>query len=282
VSKFGPLKLGGDMPLGPGHSTFYPYKTVPKSKFYVFIAEKDFWCVFEDCGLDGAYIETMGGWLGGENLNQAEIAYMFGFDIDRIEKKYHSVMVVGDADAKIVGIFPNKGMSDLLPVLRSYPKLADFNLIKGVNQFGPLKIGEKTPIKIGDPTGYKPGILTNYKCVNIPEDRKFYIFAFQKGLTSRGFCAMFECQEQLRPDYVESLGGWFANTWSPENARKFGLDPDAVVRGDTSLVVVTDWSSRIVAIHPNKTTNDFLPILLQLPELIYVPTSVYFDPLRCE
>lgn len=271
VKQFGNLKLGGEMPLGPGDSTFAPYKIIPISKFYVNIAQKDSpWCIIESCGSVGAQVKTMGGWLEGMESPQAisEI-----FDLNLEQNNIKSILIVGDQNAKIVGIYPNRGLKDLISILKLYPDLVDFKLLEGVKEYGSLKVGELSPIKPGDPTGHKLGAKTNFPYQYIPNGKKFYIYAFQKNLlgpTSKGYCAFYECLGLEEFDYVEEMGGWFSSDGKPETIRLFGLDSKDVASGKTSLVVVTDSNGIIVAIHPGKTTSDFISILKQLPNLVDV------------
>lgn len=273
VNKFEHLVLGGEMPLRPGDMTFAPYKKIPPSKFYVNIASvatKAPWCIQGDCSSGGAYVETMGGWLQMENSPQA-ISEIFNLNLENNNIK--SLVIVGDQNAKIVGIFPNRGLQDLIPILKLYPKIVNFELLKGVNEFGPLKVGSLAPIKPGDPTGYKLGEQTNFPYKNIPKGKKFYIYAIQKYFSekaNKGYCAFYECLWYEEFDYIEEMGGWYSNDGRPETIKMFGLKPYEVKSGKASVVVVTDSKGIIAAIHPGKTKDDFISILKQLPELVDV------------
>ena len=266
VNQFRHIKLGDEMPLGPGDGTFAPQLEIPISKFYVNIIE-DQWCVLETCGSNGAYVQTMGGWLEMEYREQA-IGEIFDLDWKAL-KPYGSITFVGDKNAKIVGIYPGHGIKDLLIVLERYPELADFRLLNGVEEFGPLRLGEMVPLKPGAPSGYKTGELTAYPFKYIPLGKKFYVYSFSMmDMGKSGYCAFYEClMLPERTDYVEELGGWFSNDRKSETIRLFGLDPTRVLAGGSSLVVVSNQYGVIEAIHPNKTMEDIISILKQLPEL---------------
>ena len=120
VLKFGPLALGGESPVGPGAATFAPELYIPSSRFYIGVAQKDFWCVFEECSPLGARVAALGGWLQGEDTDHWTTAEDFGLE------KYAgvtSVAVVGNKDGKIVGIYPNKTMDDVGSILRIHRTL---------------------------------------------------------------------------------------------------------------------------------------------------------------
>lgn len=275
VRKFGPLVLGGKSPTGAGDGTFAPYLTVPQLKFYVTIVQDDLWCINESCGIEGALVYTMGGWLEMETpKNFPDIEEMVGLNLEKNEN-IHSIVTIGDREEKLVGIYPNKGLKDLVSILHLHPDVVDFNLLKGVNEFGPLKIGELAPRKPGDPTGYTKNKPSAYPLASIPAGKKFYMYVFNKDLIGKGYCAFYECEtrkEYPNGSYIEDLGGWFSSDGLPETARAFGLDPVKIARGEESLVVVTDPLGKIIAIHPHKTLKDILAILSQLSDVADVET----------
>lgn len=256
LSKLGPFVIGKEMPLHfrPGAGTVWapPYEKIPYSKFYVFIAKNNS-CIWESCGMDGAVVQTLGGYLAGESLSQPVIAEEFGFDNEEIRKRYKSVIIIGDQNAKIVGIYPNRGISNVLSILRLHPKIADFSLLNGVNEAGPLKIGELAPVA---PYGGQ-----------ISEGKNFYVYAFSQNILAKGPCVSVACLGPGYFDYADEFGGWFASDGKLETVKAFGLDVDKLARGEVSLVVVTDKNLRIAAIHPGKIASDILTILRQHPEL---------------
>lgn len=104
MKKFGPLVLGGESPTGAGNGTFAPYLKVPQSKFYVTIVQDDRWCILEDCGIEGALVYTMGGWLEMEETSIfPDIKEMVGLDLEN-HKNIRSILTVGNREEKLVGI----------------------------------------------------------------------------------------------------------------------------------------------------------------------------------
>lgn len=273
VRRFGPLTVGGDMISGFEGWTFAPQKTIPASTFYVAIVQDGYWCSLEDCDFTGALIKTMGGWLEMTNSKVfPDSVGIVGLDLEE-NKNVKSITIIGDSHSKIAGIYPNIGIRDLFTILRLHPDLAHFGLLKGVDAFGQLKVGEKSPIQPGDPTGLRDAQKTSFPYFHIPFGKKFYVFSLQKKLFGKGYCAFFECEppdDYPQGSYIEELGGWFSSDGTAETARAFGLNPDTIAKGKESLVVVTDSAGTIVAIHPNKTFADILGILSQHKDLIDV------------
>jgi len=122
VKKFGYLKLGGEMPFTEGHNTFAPIYKVPKSKFYIAIGEPDLWCIQEDCGDVGMSVKNLGGWLEAGDVSRVTTDEIFGLDIEE-NKNVKKIVLVGDGDSKLVGIYPNKGISDVEEILELHLKL---------------------------------------------------------------------------------------------------------------------------------------------------------------
>ncbi len=281
--KLGPLKMGGEMPGGHGDTTFAPYMKIPISKFYVSVAEPDTGCINEDCNLDGAYIQTMGGWLEVKHTG-VTIDELFGLDMPE-NKNIKSIVLIGDQDGKIAGIYPNRGLDDVIPILKLHPDLADFNLLKGVDEFGSLKIGEFAPLKPGDSIIHLSDKLVKF-APNIPKDKKFYLYSIEKrkydivGMyeqTENEYtCFLSGCRypdpdpphDFLYAD-IDELGGWFLTNDqdNSEMVKLFGLNQEEVIAGKSSLAILTDEKGIIRAIHPNKTMSDALTILSQHPGL---------------
>lgn len=120
VIEFGQLKLGEEAPIMTGSVTFAPELKVPPAKFYIGIAEKNRWCIFEECSLNGQIVKILGGWLQSENSEQPAVYESFGLNEN---KNIKSVVVVGDRRGLIVGIYPNKGNNDLLEILAAHSNL---------------------------------------------------------------------------------------------------------------------------------------------------------------
>src|SRR4030042_3327717 len=179
VEKFGKLKLGGKTISGEGEHTFAPYIKIPHSKFYVTIVQEDTRCINKMCNLDGAFIQTMGGWLQMDNTrNDPETKNDAGFNLPE-NKNVKSIVLIGDHNGKIAGIYPNRGLKDVIPILKLHPDLADFSLLDGADEFGSFKIGEFAPLKPGDPITYLSDKLAEF-APNIPKDKKFYLYSIEK------------------------------------------------------------------------------------------------------
>lgn len=285
----GPLRIGGKIPNGPGDTTFAPYLKIPASqKFYVSVAEPDTWCINEDCNLDGAFIQTLGGWLQVEDTDQAEIEATFGLDLPE-NQDVKSIVLIGDDEGKIIGIYPNKGLSDVINILKNYPDLADFSFLNGVNEFSSLKVGNFAPLKPGDRISHLSGELSKFSIASVPEGKDFYIYALQKrkydivGIYEKYeneyVCFLGGCRHP-EPDpphdflfaSIDELGGWFLANDMGEEAemiKLFGMNPEEVLSGKISLVVVTDRKGVILALHPGKTLSDTFTILSQMSSDFY-------------
>ena len=296
VSAFGHIAVGDEAVRGRGSYTFAPYLEIPPAKFYVMVIDSDRWCDNEDCSLDGAFIRTMGGWLQAEmTCCGSELKYEIGFDLPE-NAEVKTLVVVGDSKDKIVGIYLNRGLKDVLPILRLHPDLADFSLLEGAEEFGSLDVGEPAPLWPGDQISYLSDKLGRYAVTHVPRGKKFYLYSVEKRkydiagdvpeshegvdgdrpYENTYLCLIGSCRYP-EPDpphdflfaHVEELDGWFLSNDmdSPEMAKLFGLDPAAVLRGEFSLVVLTDSKGIIVALHPGKTLADTFTILSQHPDL---------------
>jgi hypothetical protein len=124
VSTFGPLRIGDRAPFGPGEPTAYPYRRVPVSRFYVFVVAKGLptICVFEECGENGGtLVQQLGGWITGDE--QSESIAMVGLTDLGVRSGKESIVVIADADVRIVGIYPNAVANDLRSLLRRHLNL---------------------------------------------------------------------------------------------------------------------------------------------------------------
>ncbi len=120
VSSFGRLHVGGPSPIQPGDPTAYPHKTTPRAKFYVLVVARGLptMCTFEDCGKEGALVESLGGWITGDAQN--ETIHLAGLDQDEVKQGRQSIIVVADGKRKIVGIHPNTKMHELPLILEKH------------------------------------------------------------------------------------------------------------------------------------------------------------------
>ncbi len=270
----GPFKIGGDIPLKPK----LEWAETPKdvfitSKFYVNIAEPNPACFGKYCNIHAAAINTMGGWLEVEETGMT-IDELFGLDLEE-NRNVQSIVIIGDHKGKIVGIYPNKGLKDVLSILQFYPELANFDLLKGVDEFGSLKVGESAPLLPGNSIKYLSERLGKFFIDRIPYDKQFYFYIFQENDSGGDsyFCDIAGCKylgfADASFDLVEGLQGWFlaSDNDSKKMIELFGLDPQEVISGQSSLVVLTDSKGVIIALHPQKTMSDALTILSQHPDL---------------
>jgi|SRR3989344_4418129 len=293
VERFGHIVVRGETVVGQDSFTLAPYYQIPPAKFYVTVITDGYWCINEDCSIDGALIETMGGWLQVERTGGgSDIKEETGLDLPE-NTGVKTLVIISDSNNKIAGIYPNRGLQDVLPILRLHPDLADFNIINGVNEFGSLKVGEPSPLQPGDDITPFFDEQARFSITNIPKGKKFYIFSAQKRkydtVGGKGphwrdkpyeniyFCYYYSGCRYPEPDpphdflfaYVDDLDGWFFSTDEDVSAMSelFGIDQEDVLSGASSLVVLTDAKGIITAIHPHKTLSDTLTILSQHPDL---------------
>lgn len=120
VPQFGPLRIGGRAPFGPGDPTAHPYKFVPKSSFYMFVVARGLptMCVYEECSEHGLLVKQLGGWITGDA--QAESAAMVGLTEVGVQTGIESIIVLADRRSIIVGIYPGSRPSDVKEVLQEH------------------------------------------------------------------------------------------------------------------------------------------------------------------
>jgi len=255
--------LGEEMMFGFGTPTESPYPEkpyqIPRPKFYIAIAEPNKHCVVDICGIDGSFIKTIGGWIQVYNTKFVETKEFFGLDLPE-NKNIEKMTIIGDNTGKIMGIYHNKGLKDVIEILKLHSDLANFSLIKGQKQFGELKVGEFSPLK------------TEF-------GKKFYLYAFQ-GISYDKYsylCFLDGCEfPKMEPDInflsgvINKMGGGVLvnSKYDAKDALLFGLNPQEVLSGKSSLVVLTDPEGKIIAIHPNKTLSDTITILSQYPNIV--------------
>lgn len=292
IRKLGHIAIGEEAIAGRGSFTFAPYYAIPPAKFYVTVIDHNLWCSNEDCSLDGALIQTMGGWLQAEKTSGgSEIREEIGLDLPE-SKEIKTLVIISDGNNKIVGIYPNRGLSDVLPILRLHPDLADFWLLGDVQEFGALKVGQPAPLQPGDSLTRFGDVPTQYAITHIPAGKKFYLFSVQQRKydtfgghkpydnesprDNKYICLLSGCRYP-EPDpphdflfaSIEDLDGWFFSNDmnNPEMPPLFGVSQEAMLVGKSSLVVLADSNGIIRALHPGKTLSDALTILSQHHDL---------------
>lgn len=267
-----PLKIGGDIPLKPElYRPETPKDVFLVSKFYINIAEPNLECFSKNCNSQAAMINTMGGWIEAEKTGMT-VDEIFGLDLEE-NKNIKSVVIIGDKNGKIVGIYPNKKSDDAISILKFYPELADFNLLKGVDKFYALKIGDLSPLKPNDFINHLSGDFEKFSLRQIPQNKKFYFYSLQKNNSVSNY---YFCEKESGCKYLEFADDNFdlvkdEQSWflvnSADNMKMielFGLNSEDVLNGKISLVVVTDSDGIIRALHPGKTISDLNAILSQL------------------
>lgn len=268
VSRLGGFEIGGAAPDIPGDNMAHPYGVVPPARFYVYLRHPDVrnaQCVYDECGRGGEIVATLRGWLHGSGLDDFNRAQL------RLPRATKSFMLVADANAVTVGIYPNTDMADLPNILRKHPDLADFGMLEGVRQLGPLAVGAPLP--------FKPTNMFTDVTAETQKKPEFYVYVVHETVHSGEYCPYYECGAYI--DMVYQAGGAFDafDHDDPEIIKKFGLSPHQVARGEVTLVVVADADGKIVSIHPNKDMRDIMTILTQHPELADV-RKLY--PIRVE
>ncbi|MFH1030650.1 MAG: hypothetical protein V1770_05325 [bacterium] len=285
IEKFGNLKIGGKTISGEGEHTFAPYMKIPHSKFYITVVQEGTRCINEDCSIDGVFIQTMGGWLQMDNTRtDPETKNEAGFNLPE-NKNIKSLVLIGDQNGRIAGIYPNRGLDDVIPILKLHPDLADFNLLKGVDKFGSFRIGELAPLKPDDSITHFSNKLAKF-AERVPKDKNFYLYSIEKrkydivGMYERTeneyTCFISGCRYP-DPDpphdflfgIIDELGGWFLSNDqnNSEMVKLFGFNQEELLAGKSSLVILTDSKGVIRAIHPNKTLSDALTILSEHSDL---------------
>lgn len=241
VTELGSLKVGERPVNDYGYRIFFPEYTFPgpepRFKFYISLFDDTSGlCLYEGCGKYGAFVETMGGWLLGGGTRQSEPYENLGLRKTDQVNPIRSLIIVSDENLMIVGLYPNATADDLISILRRHPDLADFTLLEGVVEFGPLKVGAPGPLQSGDSIYYRPIHAYDFELSTVPRDKKFYIYAIQKRFLTKGkHCTYLTC-DYIMDSYVEPAGGWLFSDGEEKTARLFGLDPKKVREGKESLV----------------------------------------------
>lgn len=129
----------------------------------------------------------------------------------------------------------------------------DDGYLESVQEFGPLKMGERTP--------YGEGQSAPLDGKDIPK-AEFYFYVQRRGLS---LCE-FESCSVTEGKVVQCMGGWLSGDGHSEVSDYVGLDSKEVSEGKASIVVVADKNSKIIGIYPNHTEGDILEILGQYPK----------------
>lgn len=274
--KFDPLRIGGDMPLEPQPEQMLMSRDVLATvKFYVNVVQSKLGCTLRYCDVEVAKIYTLGGWLEAEET-QVTIDEAVGLDLKE-NQNVKSIVIIGNQKGKIVGIFPNKTINDVISILKFYPKLVDLDTLKGTDGFGSLKVGEIAPLKPGNSIENLSKKFIKFSLNKIPAEKQFYIYVLQNNKSNGNY---FFCEPTIGCKYLEiadiifdsigKLNGWFLvnDNDNSKMAELFGFEQEDMLSGKSSLVVLTDSEGKIIALHPNKTLSDAITILSQHPDIV--------------
>lgn len=153
VRSFELITLDDPAPEKPGDMAA-SYRYIPAGRnFYMFIFQQDLPspCIFGDCSNDGHIVQCMHGWLSGSG----DRSWADGILTDEAVKTGASLIVMSDADARIMGIYPNYTEYDVVTVLKKYPQYKeklDFCLQNSPEKLKieVLKEGQGQTAKTGD------------------------------------------------------------------------------------------------------------------------------------
>ena len=95
--------------------------------FYVLLLDKNQSFPKKYLGDFPEIIKKMGGLIELINSSNPLFAEIFGLNNDK-NKRIFSVIIITDASATIVGVYPNKKLHELVGVLQLHPHLIDLSL----------------------------------------------------------------------------------------------------------------------------------------------------------
>ena len=101
---------------------------ISKYKFYILLVDKD--DVFPkkySWPIEEVINEKIGGLIERADSSTSVFKEIFGSKNDK-NKRIFSVVIITDKNAKIVGVYPNKKLSELVDVLQLHPDLIDLSL----------------------------------------------------------------------------------------------------------------------------------------------------------
>ena len=121
VKSFGPFKLGDQAPIVSENVPEYEFIYSLKYKFYIYAMEKNMsYCALEDCGMSGTFVSCMGGWLSADGLSGDGGANDYGLVEEEVVEGKSSIILVADKDKKIIGIYQNYRVQNILYILKNY------------------------------------------------------------------------------------------------------------------------------------------------------------------
>ena len=130
VKQYKTISLGMRAAEGAGTHTVWasPDDIVPKSDFYIYaLGDKDM-CIGSNCGLEGYFIECLGGYLSGYKVKTEEFDY--GLRDAGVDMEQQTIITIADKNAKIVGIYPGAHIKNLPHIMRNHHDLVIENKFK--------------------------------------------------------------------------------------------------------------------------------------------------------
>lgn len=116
------IKVGNIMPVSTDE-----LQKISQQKFYVLLLDKNQSFPKKYLGNFPEIIKKMGGLIELINSRNPLFKEIFGLKNDK-NKRIFSVVIITDKNATIVGVYPNKKLSELVDVLQLYPDLIDLSL----------------------------------------------------------------------------------------------------------------------------------------------------------
>ncbi len=140
VDKYKDIVLGMDALEKAGDSTGWapPDDIVPNANFYIFAFGDESFCISAGCGIGGYFVECLGGWISGYR-QMGWLENDFGLDSSAVETGKEKVVMVANANAKIVGIYPGARIRNLPYILRNHRDLADAEMFKKCSDILPSR-----------------------------------------------------------------------------------------------------------------------------------------------
>lgn len=117
------IKIGAVLPVGGDE-----LEKISKYKFYILLMDKENTFPKKySWGLEEIITEKIGGLIERADSSNPLFSEIFGLHRDK-NKRIFSMILITDRNARIVGIYPNKKLSELVDVLQLHPHLIDLSL----------------------------------------------------------------------------------------------------------------------------------------------------------
>lgn len=139
VKHYKTVALGMRAAEGAGTPTVFapPYRTVPKSDFYVYALGDEPICIGSGCGMGGYFVECLGGWLSGYKVITEEFDY--GLREAGVDMETQTLITVADRNATIVGIYPGARIRNLPYIMRHHRDLVPEDTFKNCSALLPRR-----------------------------------------------------------------------------------------------------------------------------------------------